>query len=97
MSDLVPNEGNLFGVPINQEREIENKKEKAKVLEVAEFIEAELAWCYAQKAEAEKLTNIDLESKVSVESQVMAYQMLAELLTNKKGELQAIADQYIKR
>lgn len=95
--DLVPNEGQFFGVPENQERTIENNQEKALVLQVSEFIQAELEWYDKQIDETNRISNLDYTSEVRIESQIQAFQMLADLLTKKKGELQAIADLYIKQ
>lgn len=97
MSDLIPNEGQFFGVPENQERTIENNQEKALVLQVSEFIQAELEWYDKQIDETNRISNLDYTSEVRIESQIQAFQMLADLLTKKKGELQAIADLYIKQ
>lgn len=97
MSDLIPNEGQFFGVPENQERTIENNQEKAQVLQVSEFIQAEIEWYDKQIDETNRMTNLDTSLAIPIESQVEAYQMLADLLNKKKGELQAIADLYIKQ
>ena len=94
MSDLLPREGELFGGAVEPDQKIEANKEKAHALEAMAFIQAEIEWADKQIAECDKITNLNPDSKTPIESQVLAYQMLAELLQVKKGELIAIADVY---
>jgi len=94
MSDLLPREGELFGVAVEPDQKIVANKEKAHALEAMAFIQAEIEWADKQIDECDKISNLDTESTVPLESQVLAYQLLKDLLINKKGELTAIADVY---
>lgn len=88
--DLLPNEGSFYAPSVPAERqEIEN--EELRVIRESLPVLKDLSkWFSDQATEAEKLTNIDLESNVPAEAQIKAYQLLAELLRAKKGELESL-------
>lgn len=94
MGDLLPNDSTFFltdkadGILIN--------REKGNTLESYPVIEDTLQWFEIQAQEAEKLTNIDLESKIPPEAQILAFQELASLLRAKKGDLEVLVSTYVK-
>lgn len=94
MSDLLPNDSTFFLT--NKAEEVLINREKGNTLESYPVIEDTLQWFEIQAQEAEKLTNIDLESKVSAEAQIIAFQELASLLRAKKGDLEVLVSTYVK-
>ena len=95
MSDLLPNDSTFFLTA--KADDILLNREKGNTLESYPVIEDTLQWFEVQAQEAEKLTNIDLESALSVETQVFAFQQLADLLRAKKGDLELLVSAYVKQ
>lgn len=94
--DLLPNDGSFYKAGIPEDQAMANAKERSEALEVLPFLQDVIDWFAKQAVEAEKLTNLDLESQVPVESQVMAYKLLSELLHTKKGEIETYLSAYDK-
>lgn len=94
MSDLVPNQGDFY-IPLKDEDEQQAlSKERTEALQALPLLEDLITWFDKQADETDRMSNLDIESKLDMKSQVMAFQMLAELLKAKKGELQAIFNAY---
>lgn len=94
MSDLLPNDSTFFLA--DKANDIIIGREKGNTLESYPVIEDTLQWFEIQAQEAEKLTNIDLESNLSAEAQILAFQELASLLRAKKGDLEILVSAYVK-
>lgn len=93
MSDLIPNEGRFFD-PVLEEQIIAENKERAEALEVMPFLQNVIDWFDAEAKEARSVTNLQLESKVPLDAQVLAWQLLEAKLSAKKLELEAYIEQY---
>lgn len=89
--DLLPNEGSFFIPEIPEERTAAENEELRVIGESIPVLKDLTTWFEKQAKEAEKLTNIDLESTVPVEAQIKAYQLLSKLLKAKKGELESLS------
>lgn len=91
MSDqLYPRDGDTYFIPpVPEDVQDADKEDKKKVQEAKPFVKDTLDWFTKQADECNRMTLIDTESKVPVESQIIAYQELAKLLELKKGEYQS--------
>lgn len=94
MSDLLPNDSTYF--LSDKANDVLIGREKGNTLESYPVIEDTLQWFEEQAREAEKLTNVDLESKIPAEAQILAFQELASLLRAKKGDLEILVSAYVK-
>lgn len=94
MSDLIPNEGSFFIPEKDEAEQLELNKEKTEALQALPLLQDIISWFDKQADETNRMTNINHESKMPIESQILAYQLLADLFMTKKGELQAIFDTY---
>ena len=97
MSDLLPNEGTFYQPEVPQERQEKEQSEKAFIREALPVMEELLSWFDKQADECDRLSVLDLESKTPVESQIIAYRELANLLRTKKGELSALEFSYKRK
>lgn len=99
MSDLVPNQGDAFSaaLKVREERKIETSKEKADTLAALKFIDKTLEWFDLQADEYDKINNLDVESKVPLESQIIANREVSKVLRLKRGELRTYLSAYDPR
>lgn len=92
--DLVPNEGNFYLPPVDEEQEAALKKERAEANQVIPFLDDVIAWFDKQADEYEKVTAIDLKSGIDPVVQMKAHQEVVKVLRMKKGELTTYLDAY---
>ena len=93
-TDIYPNDGNFFQPEVPDDVKKAEQEARQQERQSIPVVEDLIAWFDAQIVEAEKLSNIDTESTVPIESQVKALQELVRLLELKKGELQVIEFKY---
>lgn len=96
MDDMYPNDGSFYQPVVPKEIEQANKEEQNVAKQSLPIIDEIVEWFDRQIQESEKLTNIDVESKVPVEAQIIALQELSRLLELKKGDLQVLRFMYKK-
>ncbi len=96
MSDLLPNDATYFLAEQNNEDKVLLNRERGDTLEAYPLIESIIEWFEIQATEAEKITNIDVESTVPVQAQVIAFNEVARLLREKKGDLTALVNVHVK-
>lgn len=94
MIDLIPNEGSFYVPEVDEEDHLKASKERSEALEALPLLEDIIQWFDKQADETDRMSNINHESKMPIQSQVLAYQLLADLLLKKKGELQSIFEAY---
>jgi len=94
--DLVPNEGVFYAPDTPVEDILLGQRERGETLESYPLVEKVIEWFDLQITETQKLTNIDVESAVPVESQLIALQELVGLLESKKGDLENLVSHYVK-
>jgi hypothetical protein len=97
MSDLLMNEGSFYQPEVPEERQETEQAEKSFLREALPVMEELLEWFDKQSDECDRLSVLDMESKVPVESQIIAYRELANLLRAKKGELSALQFSYRRK
>lgn len=98
MSDLIPNQGDFYVMPKDEERERALDKERAEVAQILPMLEDTIEWFETQAQEFEKLTAIDLtHPKLSAESQIHGLKFGADALRKKKGEFQSYMNTYKKQ
>ncbi len=97
MADLLPNEGTFYQPEIPEERQEVEQAEKSFLREALPVMDELLSWFDKQADECDRLSILDMESKVPVESQIIAYRELAKLLRAKKGELSALQFSYKRK
>ncbi len=97
MSDLLMNEGSFYQPSVPEERQEAEQVEKSFLREALPVMEELLEWFDKQANECDRLSVLDMESKVPVESQIIAYRELANLLRAKKGELSALQFSYKRK
>lgn len=93
---MYPNDGSFYQPVVPKEIEQANKEEQNVAKQSLPIIDEIVEWFDRQIQESEKLTNIDVESKVPVEAQIIALQELSRLLELKKGDLQVLRFMYKK-
>lgn len=91
MSDLLPNDA-----PITQEQEAKEQAERGKIKEAYPLLEEVIKWFEVQAQQTEKIENINPDSNIPVEAQVIAMRELAALLRNKGNDLSILVETYIK-
>lgn len=96
MADLLPNDSTYFITEKPAKEQILISREKGETLESYPLIEKVIEWLEVQATEAEKLTNLNLESKVPVEAQIISLSETAKLLRAKKGDLEALVAYHVK-
>jgi len=96
MDDMYPNDGSFYQPIVPKEIEQANKEEQSIAKQSLPIIDEIVEWFDKQIQESEKLTNIDVESKVPVQAQIIALQELSRLLELKKGDLQVLRFMYKK-
>lgn len=97
MSDLLPNEGTFYQPQVPEERKEAETAEKAFIREALPVMEELLEWFDKQADECDRLSILDAESNIPLESQIIAYRELANLLRAKKGELSALEFSYKRK
>lgn len=97
MSDLLPNDGSFYVSPVDQDDKLQSDQERAETMQVLPFLQELIDWFDKQADECDRVSVLNLESKVPVDSQIQAYKLLAELLQTKKGELDTYMTSYTKR
>lgn len=95
MDDTMPNDGQAYSSDPRVETEAE-RKYRASLNTVAPHLDRTIEWFEEQIANTDSLANIETTAlkigdvtytrKVSIEAQVLAQQMLAELLRTKQQE-----------
>lgn len=93
---MYPNDGSFYQPIVPKEIEQANKEEQSIAKQSLPIIDEIVEWFDKQIQESEKLTNIDVESKVPVQAQIIALQELSRLLELKKGDLQVLRFMYKK-
>lgn len=93
---MYPNDGSFYQPIVPKEIEQANKEEQNVAKQSLPIIDEIVEWFDKQIQESEKLTNIDVESKVPVQAQIIALQELSRLLELKKGDLQVLRFMYKK-
>jgi len=96
MSNLLPNEGYFYAPDTPVEDILLGQRERGETLESYPLVEKVIEWFDLQIVETQKLTNLDVESAVPIESQVIAFQELSGLLKAKKGDLENLVSHYVK-
>mgnify|MGYP006358625317 CR=1 FL=1 len=96
MDDMYPNDGSFYQPVVPKEIEQANKEEQNVAKQSLPIIDEIVEWFDRQIQESEKLTNIDVESKIPVQAQIIALQELSRLLELKKGDLQVLRFMYKK-
>lgn len=93
---MYPNDGSFYQPVVPKEIEQANKEEQNVAKQSLPIIDEIVEWFDRQIQESEKLTNIDVESKIPVQAQIIALQELSRLLELKKGDLQVLRFMYKK-
>lgn len=88
--DLYVRDGSSFWQPeVPEENKEAEQKDKSKVQDSKPFIKQTIQWFDQQADECDRISALDKSSKYTLDEQVHAYQLLAELLQRKKGEYQS--------
>lgn len=95
--DLLPNLGTEYVTP---EREAEMQHEADLIARVQgaglEFIEDQLRWLEEWEAVELTIANLEPESSVPLESQILAKRRIVSVIQNKRIELTALCEKYVK-
>jgi len=94
--DLLLNEGAFYAPDAPVEDILLGQRERGETLESYPLVEKVIEWFDLQIVESQKLTNLDVESSVPVEAQIIALQELVGLLEAKKGDLENLVAHYVK-
>jgi len=94
--DLMPNEGEVFAVA-QVEDDLEESTEKAMVVGSYPVFDEIFSWFDTEIEFANDIYKLDLESKVPVESQILARKEVKTWLMSSKSRLEVLRDAHIKR
>ncbi len=95
--ELLPNSGDTFFIPEVPEDQKAELAEERSTAQVSYPIQATLmAWFDDQIALAETVHGLNAESSVSIETQVLVKQNLAQAFISKRSELVTMFDEFSK-
>lgn len=93
--DLYPTDSSMLDLNPPAEQILEEQAERGELLAAAPLLDSLLAWFDGEIALANSIDGLDVESRVSLEGQVLARQILKEKLEGAKSRLQASKDSFL--
>lgn len=94
--DLMPNEGSAFYPEVDEDLQQEENREKAMIQAAEPLMDDLLLWFQNQIDETDSVSKIDLTSKVSVEAQIQAQQIVKNKLMVMKVSLEILRTKHSK-
>lgn len=92
--DMMPNDGTFINAAHTEDDDQAEAEERAKIVGAQPLLKELFEWIDLQIASADSLQNINLESKVPVDSQIQGMKLYGNQMVQLKTSLQNMATQW---
>lgn len=97
IDDLLPLDGEPFQMPVDEEVKAEENEESSMIKGAgSQLINEILAWFDGEIVDAETISNLDIQSKVPLDAQVMALKLLSTKLQRARANLASTMEAHLR-